>query len=182
MDWKKLALEQAILLEQQRQRIAELESKIAALEKNSSNSSKPLSSDIVKPPKPKDKERRKRKIGAQKGHQQNLRQPLAPELVGEIIKLELTTCPDCGHKLDLEQRHLHLDETSFKKNGKLQWAWCFVSEFFTFFKIDASRGSKETADCRRQTSADFNSIASSLASAANCRLPSFLLGALDSRD
>jgi hypothetical protein len=24
----------------------------------------------------------------------------------------------------------------------LQWAWCFVAEFFTFFKIDASRGSK----------------------------------------
>ena len=41
-----------------------------------------------------------------------------------------------------QQRHLYIDETSFKKNGKLQWAWCFVSEFFTFFKIDASRGSK----------------------------------------
>ena len=40
------------------------------------------------------------------------------------------------------QSHLHIDETSFKKNGKLQWAWCFVAEFFTFFKIDASRGSK----------------------------------------
>ena len=28
------------------------------------------------------------------------------------------------------------------KTGKLQWAWCFVSEFFTFFKIESSRGSK----------------------------------------
>ena len=44
-----------------------------------------------------------------------------------------------------QQRHLHIDETSFKKNGKLQWAWCFVSEFFSFFKIDASRGSKPIA-------------------------------------
>jgi transposase len=41
-----------------------------------------------------------------------------------------------------QQHHLYIDETSFKKNGKLQWAWCFVAEFFTFFKIDASRGSK----------------------------------------
>ena len=24
----------------------------------------------------------------------------------------------------------------------MQWAWCFVADFFTFFKIDASRGSK----------------------------------------
>jgi len=41
-----------------------------------------------------------------------------------------------------QQSHLYIDETSFKKNGKLQWAWCFVSEFFTFFKIDVSRGNK----------------------------------------
>ena len=74
MDWKKLALEQAILIEQLRDEIAMLKAKIATLEKNSKNSSKPPSSDIVKPPKPKDKERRKRKIGAQKGHKQNLRQ------------------------------------------------------------------------------------------------------------
>jgi hypothetical protein len=45
-----------------------------------------------------------------------------------------------------QQSHLNIDETSFKKNGKLQWAWCFVSEFFTFFKIDASRGSKVLKD------------------------------------
>jgi hypothetical protein len=41
-----------------------------------------------------------------------------------------------------EQSHLHIDKTSFKKNGKLQWAWCFVSEFFTYFKIEQSRGNK----------------------------------------
>jgi len=51
MDWKKLALEQAVLIEQLRIRIAELEADVAALEKNSSTSSKPPSTDIVKPPK-----------------------------------------------------------------------------------------------------------------------------------
>ena len=240
-------------------RIAVLMERVAALEKSSANSSKPPSSDIVKPPKPtakdKDGKKAKRKKGAQPGHQRNLRKPIDQKLVDEIVKLELTVCPDCGHKLDLTQAapkitqqielvekpffiteyqqlmywckhckcyhyvalpeavakaglfgpdmialtaylkgrchvsyrtlkeyfrdvvgvdistgflakqiqktsaslrspyeelaellqrqyHLHIDETSFKKNGKLQWAWCFVAEFFTFFKIDASRGSK----------------------------------------
>jgi hypothetical protein len=53
MDWKKLALEQAILLEQQRDEIAMLKEEIARLKKNSGNSSKPPSSDLVKPPKTK---------------------------------------------------------------------------------------------------------------------------------
>jgi transposase len=245
-------------LRQRDEIIASLLERIAVLEKNSRNSSKPPSSDIVKPPKePKNKGESKiqRKQGAQPGHERNLRKPLAPELIDEIVKLELTICPDCGHELDLvdgeakitqrielvekpffateyqqlmywcehcqcwhyrklpdeveksglfgpnmialtaylkgrchvsyrtlkeyfrdcvgvdlstgflvkqvkkmsdvlespyeeleeflkQQQHLHIDETSFKKNGKLQWAWCFVADFFTFFKIDASRGSK----------------------------------------
>jgi transposase len=226
------------------------------LKKIPANSSKPPSSDIVKPPKcPKSKDKGKLKRGGQPGHRQNLRQPLSPALIDEIVKLELTACPDCGRTLDLvqgetkitqqielvekpffateyqqlmywckfcqcwhyrklpgevekaglfgpnmtaltaylkgrchisyrtlkeyfrdcmgidistgfltkqikktsdalkspyaeleeflkRQHHLYIDETSFKKNGKLQWAWCFVAEFFTFFKIDASRGSK----------------------------------------
>ena len=88
------------LLQAALEKIARLEAEIAQLKKNSSNSSKPPSSDIVKPPKPKqDKERRK--IGAQKGHKQHLRKPIAPELVDEVIKLELTECPDCGQQLDL---------------------------------------------------------------------------------
>jgi transposase len=102
MDWKTLALEQAILLEQQRAEIAMLKSKIAQLEgqlsKNSRNSSKPPSSDIVKPTKDKDR-RRKKKIGAQKGHQQHLREPFKPEQVDQTVELKLETCPDCGRKL-----------------------------------------------------------------------------------
>ena len=54
--------------EQLEAKIAALESALGASQKNSNNSSKPPSSDIVKPPKPKGKGRRKRKIGAQKWH------------------------------------------------------------------------------------------------------------------
>ena len=92
-----------IILEQA-QRIAELESqlkaaleKIATLGKNSRNSSKPPSSDIVKPKPPPQKDENgdeiKRKIGAQPGHEQNLRTPLSPEMIDEIIKLDLSECP-----------------------------------------------------------------------------------------
>ena len=244
------------LLQAAHDEIEQLKARIAVLEKNSSTSSKPPSSDIVKPKTPKPpKDKKKRKRGAQPGHPQHLRTPLAPELIDEIIKLELTNCPTCNSKLSLDssetkktqqielvekpivvteyqqlkywcrkcrcyhysrlpehiekeglfgpnmttltawlkgrghmsyrtlqeyfrdvkgfdistgflvgqikkvsaalhpsyaelaeflkqQEHLYIDETSLKKNGKLQWAWCFVAEFFTFFKIDSSRGSK----------------------------------------
>jgi hypothetical protein len=76
---------------------------LASLKKNSP---KLPSSDLVEPPKNpkgKDKSKNKLKRGAQPGHQQNLRQPLAPKLIDEIVKLELTACPDCGRKLDLIQ-------------------------------------------------------------------------------
>ena len=84
--------------------IERLKAEIAALKKNSSTSSKPPSSDIVKPPKPakNPKDKKKRKRGAQPGHQQHLRQPLAPEMIDEIIKLELTNCPTCNGKLTLD--------------------------------------------------------------------------------
>ena len=84
MDLQRVVSDQAALIETQRAENetlraenAELKAEIAALKKNSSTSSKPPSSDIVKPPKPrKDKERR-RKIGAQQGHKQHLRKPIS---------------------------------------------------------------------------------------------------------
>ena len=47
--------------------VQQLREKIARLEKNSSNSSKPPSSDITNP-QPENKKKKKRKIGGQKGH------------------------------------------------------------------------------------------------------------------
>ena len=54
---------------QLQQKVQMLEEKIARLEKNSSNSSKPPSSDIINP-QPTNKKKTKRKIGGQKGHSQ----------------------------------------------------------------------------------------------------------------
>jgi len=70
-------------------RIAELELQLAKALKNSSNSSKSPSSDIVKPPKQKADRRKKAKRGGQKGHQRRLREPLPPERVNEEIIYEI---------------------------------------------------------------------------------------------
>ena len=75
-------------LEQRDAKIAELEEKIARLEKNSSNSSKPPSSDIINP-KPPAKRGRKRKRGGQKGHKKHSREPFAPEQIDSIIVHEI---------------------------------------------------------------------------------------------
>jgi transposase len=69
-----------VLLKAALEKIAHLEAEIAVLKKHSGNSSKPPSSDIVKPPKDKDR-RRKKKIGAQTGHKQHLRTPFAPNQI-----------------------------------------------------------------------------------------------------
>ena len=103
MNWKRVVSEQATLIEKLRAEIVELKAEIAILKKNSGNSSKPPSSDIVKPkPKTEKKDKKtKRKKGARPGHKQHLRIPITPELIDEIVKLELTNCPDCNQQLDL---------------------------------------------------------------------------------
>ena len=67
-------------------KIAELEQKIARLEKNSSNSSKPPSSDIVKPPKT--GARRKRRKGGQKGHPRHERKPFTEDEIDRAVIYE----------------------------------------------------------------------------------------------
>ena len=87
---EKREVEREALLRAALERISALEALVAKLQKNSGNSSKPPSSDIVKPPKPKDKDRRrKKKIGGQKGHKQNLRTPFAPDQIDETVELKL---------------------------------------------------------------------------------------------
>jgi transposase len=81
------------------ERIAALEAELAQARKNSSNSSKPPSSDIVKPPKPPRKDGKKRKRGAQPGHEQNLRSPFPPEAIDNVVSYVLDCCPNCGGAL-----------------------------------------------------------------------------------
>lgn len=86
------------------ERIAALEAELAKAKKDSSNSSKPPSSDMVKPPRPSAKDGKKRKRGAQPGHQQHLRPIFPPEAVNHIEPYTLDCCPDCGGSLRLAKR------------------------------------------------------------------------------
>jgi hypothetical protein len=81
------------------ERIAALEAELAKAKKNSANSSKPPSSDLVKPPKPPRKDGQKRQRGGQPGHEQHLRADFPPEAIDQVVLYTLDRCPDCGGKL-----------------------------------------------------------------------------------
>ena len=71
--------------------IEQLQEEVARLKKDSHNSSKPPSSDIVKPRKTSRKvSRKKRKQGGQKGHEKYTRKPFEPQQIDEVIEYELT--------------------------------------------------------------------------------------------
>lgn len=86
-------MEQIRLLTEQNQRlqarIIELEEKIARLERNSSNSSKPPSSDIVNPHPPARK-RGKVKRGGKPGHKKNMRKSFTAEQIDTTVIHELS--------------------------------------------------------------------------------------------
>lgn len=85
---KKQIDRQAKQINAQEKQIDDLKLKLARAQKDSSNSSKSPSSDIVKPPKNNKNnsaKQKKRKRGAQKGHKRNLREPLPPERVDKEI-------------------------------------------------------------------------------------------------
>jgi transposase len=70
----------------------QLRDQIARLKRDSSNSSKPPSSDIVKPKNPgTPRGKHKRKIGGQEGHPRHERIPFAPEDIGPIIAYEFSS-------------------------------------------------------------------------------------------
>ena len=80
--------------------IAQLRSQLAAATKNSSTSSRPPSSDIVKKPKDKPKNGRKRRRGGQEGHEAHQRPAFAPEQIDDTHDYTLEHCPDCGGTLE----------------------------------------------------------------------------------
>jgi len=73
----------------QKQNIS-LQEKIARLEKNSNNSSKPPSSDIIKPVKALRRLGAKRRRGGQPGHRKFSRQPFSPQQVDKVVKYTLS--------------------------------------------------------------------------------------------
>lgn len=89
-----LAVIKVLLVENRR-----LAERIAQLEKTSATSSKPPSSDIVKP-KAEQKQRGKRKAGGQKGHPGWKRELLPPARVDQVQELVLEQCPSCGAPLE----------------------------------------------------------------------------------
>jgi transposase len=76
-------------------RVAQLEAELAAAKKNSTNSSKPPSSDIVKKPKDKPKDGSKRKRGGQPGHPKHDRDPFPSDQIDECFEFHYAQCPDC---------------------------------------------------------------------------------------
>jgi transposase len=81
-----------------REENAALKTEVAKLRKNSSNSSKPPSSDITKPPR-QNPSGGTRKIGGQPGHDRHEREPFPPAQVDRVENHVPNVCPDCGGKV-----------------------------------------------------------------------------------
>ncbi len=107
-----------------------LKQQLAAACKNSSTSSKPPSTDIVKPPKPPRTDGKKRKRGGQPGHEQHLRTPFPPEAV-DVVPYTLDCCPDCGGRLrrfenptDVQQQVEIIDTPTIVTEHQGLAYWC----------------------------------------------------------
>ena len=81
------------------ERVRLLEEKVAALSKDSSTSSKPPSSDIVKPIQ-EQRQPGKRKAGGQPWHPGVKRQMFKPEEIDRVEEVEAFECPECGGRLE----------------------------------------------------------------------------------
>lgn len=89
-------------IESQQDQIKTLETKVAKLLKDSSNSGKPPSSDdITKPKSGKKKKKGKRKIGGQPGHERHDRQLFCPEQINESHPYILASCPNCHGEVSI---------------------------------------------------------------------------------
>lgn len=97
-----LRAEMAEMKQQMQQQIDALQERMARSEKTSSNSSKPPSSDIVKPPKPSLKRGKKRRQGGQPGHVKHER-VFHLDDADRIESHRLDCCPDCAHSTLVEQ-------------------------------------------------------------------------------
>ena len=76
--------------------VAQLQEQLAAARKDSSTSSKPPSSDIVKPRPAAPADGARRSIGGQPGHPKHDREPFPAEQVSHFAEHTLDACPCCG--------------------------------------------------------------------------------------
>ncbi len=129
--------------------VEKLERKIATLSKNSSNSSKPPSSDDITKPKRKNKGKGKRKIGGQPGHPRNERPLFPDEDIDTFYDYALPACPDCGCEvilLDDQPRILQQLEIKevplIKEEHKSYPVWCWKCEkiHYTPFPPEVVKG------------------------------------------
>ena len=96
-------------IESQKEKIKALELKIAKLSKNSSNSSKPPSSDDITKPKSKNKKKKgKRKIGGQPGHQRHERPLFDAEQIDKFHPYIFNACPDCHSEVSITGGKPHI--------------------------------------------------------------------------
>ena len=103
--------------------VVKLTEQIAKLSKNSSNSSKPHSSDIVKPPKGKRSKKRRRQ-GGQPGHPGVNRQPFTSDQIDDTQELYAKGC-DCGCR----RRGKKLDQMRIHQFAELRDAPLIVTEY-----------------------------------------------------
>lgn len=81
--------------------LAATQAELAKARKHSATSSKPPSSDLVKPPKPPAPSGTKRKRGGQSGHPKHQRPPFGPDQIDRVECHRLEACPQCGGPLEL---------------------------------------------------------------------------------
>jgi len=107
---------------------------IARLSKNSSNSGKPPSSDIVKPAGEERSQKtggRKRNIGGQPGHARNERPPFGKDQIDEFHDYTLARCPACGGAVTPAAgapnviQQVELKEVTIEREEHRSWpVWC----------------------------------------------------------
>jgi transposase len=102
----KIISEQAETIKKLEALVRELQETIARLQKDSHNSPKPPSSDMVKPKSTAQKTNsgEKQKIGGQSGHKRHERIPFSPEHVDRFIEVTLPKCPLCGGMLEEDEK------------------------------------------------------------------------------
>ncbi len=88
-------------VESQQKEIKILESKVIKLSKNSSTSSKPPSSDIIKPKTSKKKKGGKCKAGGQPGHPKHERALFPQEQIDDFFSYRYGSCPECNGEVTL---------------------------------------------------------------------------------